>query len=410
MSRGSRSSGRTKSGRDAFTRAGFLVGAAIGAGVTILGRRAERSARRGLIDWDKAARIAQGRVRRAPGRLSAAELRASEPAYAAAMERIAPALGAALETQLPGVVERSGVVDREAWVAANVTTFAELIGKVEGNLLDQVMPDGAGLVKAAMAIANRQVATLQLGYLLGFLGQRVLGQYDLALLSTGSTPGQLLFVEENVRRTASLLDLPLDPFRTWIALHETTHAFEFEAHPWLRPYLAGRLEEQLTTLSGDVSLLNRDALVRLGRSLRGSGSGEHWMEGLMSEEQRRGFREIQAVMSLLEGFGDYVMDEVGRELVPGVEEISRRFHARREQRTGFERAMMRITGMDLKMDQYRKGEEFVAAIARAGGAQALRTLWLGPETLPSPDEIDSPARWLDRVMRKESVPQKGEDV
>jgi coenzyme F420 biosynthesis associated uncharacterized protein len=410
MSRGSRSSGRTKSGRDAFTRAGFLVGAAIGAGVTILGRRAERSARRGLIDWDKAARIAQGRVRRAPGRLSAAELRAAEPAYAAAMERIAPALGAALETQLPGVVERSGVVDREAWVAANVTTFAELIGKVEGKLLDQVMPDGAGLIKAAMAIANRQVATLQLGYLLGFLGQRVLGQYDLALLSTGSTPGQLLFVEENVRRTASLLDLPLDPFRTWIALHETTHAFEFEAHPWLRPYLAGRLEEQLTTLSADVSLLNRDALVRLGRSLRGSGSGEHWMEGLMSEEQRRGFREIQAVMSLLEGFGDYVMDEVGRELVPGVEEISRRFHARREQRTGFERAMMRITGMDLKMDQYRKGEEFVAAIARAGGAQALRTLWLGPETLPSPDEIDSPARWLDRVMPKESVPQKGEDV
>jgi coenzyme F420 biosynthesis associated uncharacterized protein len=415
MSREPRLSGHTGSQRDAFMRAGFLVGAAVGAGITILGRRAERSARRGLIDWDKAAQIASARVRRAPGRLSAAELRAAEPVYAAAMARIAPALGAALETELPGVVERSGVVDREAWVAANVSTFAELIGKVEGSLLDQVIPDGAGLVKAAMAIANRAVATRQLGYLLGFLGQRVLGQYDLALLSTGSTPGQLLFVDENIRRTATLLDLPLDPFRTWIALHETTHAFEFEAHPWLRPYLAGRLEEQLTSLSADVSLLNRDALTRLGRMLRGSTSGEHWMEGLMSEDQRRGFREIQAVMSLLEGFGDYVMDEVGRDLVPGVEEISRRFHARRDQRTGFERAMMRITGMDLKMEQYRKGEEFVAAIARGGGAQALRTLWLGPETLPSPDEIDLPARWLERVMATKNVPTKnvpqtGEDL
>jgi putative hydrolase len=134
------------------------------------------------------------------------------------------------------------------------------------------------------------------------------------------------------------------------------------------------------------------------------------MEGLMSEEQRRGFREIQAVMSLLEGFGDYVMDEVGRDLVPGVEEISRRFHARREQRTGFERAMMRITGMDLKMEQYRKGEEFVASIARAGGPEALRTLWVGPETLPSPEEIDMPARWLNRVMPTKSVPLKGEDL
>ena len=89
-----------------------------------------------------------------------------------------------------------------------------------------------------MALANRWVTTRQLGFLLGFMGTRVLGQYDLALLSAEATPGRLLFVEENIRQTARSLDLPLDPFRTWIALHETTHAFEFEAHPWLRPYLA----------------------------------------------------------------------------------------------------------------------------------------------------------------------------
>ena len=91
-----------------------------------------------------------------------------------------------------------------------------------------------------MALANRWVTTRQLGFLLGFMGQRVLGQYDLALLSAEATPGRLLFVEENIRQTAERLDVPLGPFRTWIALHETTHAFEFEAHPWLRPYLADR--------------------------------------------------------------------------------------------------------------------------------------------------------------------------
>lgn len=103
-------------------------------------------------------------------------------------------------------------------------------------------------------------------------------------------------------------------------------------------------------------------------------------------------------MSLLEGFGDYMMDEIGRDLVPDVERISARFHARREQRTGFERAMMRLTGMDLKMEQYRKGEEFVAAIAGARGPEALHVLWRGPETLPSPEEIDRPSRWLARVL------------
>ncbi len=345
-----------------------------------------------------AERVAVGRVRRAPGRLESFELKQAAPIYASAMAEIVPALGRALDTQLPGVVERSGVIDRETWIHDNVATFARLIGTIEGTVVEEVMPPGMGIAKATMAIVNRKVTSRQVGYLLGFLGQRVLGQYDLALISSESTPGRLLFVDENIRRTAAALDVPLDPFRTWIALHETTHAFEFEAHPWLRPYLASRLEEQLASLSTSVSTLNRESLTRLGRALRGDNSGEHWMEGLMTDEQRRSFREMQAVMSLLEGFGDYVMDDVGRELVPNVEQISARFHARRESRSGFERAMMRVTGMDLKIEQYRKGEEFVAAIARARGAEALRTLWLGPETLPLPAEIDSPDLWLARVM------------
>jgi coenzyme F420 biosynthesis associated uncharacterized protein len=384
--------------RDAFLQAGFLVGAVAGVAVTVLGKRAEQSARRGLIDWKAAERLAAARVRKAPGALDPFELQRAAPVYAAAMAEIVPALSRALDTELPGIVERSDVVDRETWVHANVATFAAIMGKVEGDLLEQVVPPGSGLIKASMAIANRMVTTRQVGYLLSFLGQRVLGQYDLALISAEATPGRLLFVEENIRRTASILDVPLNPFRTWIALHETTHAFEFEAHPWLRPYLAARLERQLGSMSVGVSALNREALGRLGRALRGAASGESWMEGLMTPDQRREFREIQAVMSLLEGFGDYMMDEVGRDLVPDVELISTRFHARRDQRTGFERAMMRLTGMDLKMEQYRKGEEFVAAIARARGPSALHALWVGPESLPTPEEIDQPSRWLSRVL------------
>jgi len=155
---------------------------------------------------------------------------------------------------------RTAVVDRAGWVHANVATFAALIGQLEHELLDQVIPTGSGLAKAAMALANRWVTTRQLGFLLGFMGTKVLGQYDLALLTAESTPGKLLFVEENIRATASALDVPLEPFRTWIALHETTHAFEFEAHPWLRPYLADRLERQLKLFGKEASGLGREAL------------------------------------------------------------------------------------------------------------------------------------------------------
>jgi putative hydrolase len=103
-------------------------------------------------------------------------------------------------------------------------------------------------------------------------------------------------------------------------------------------------------------------------------------------------------MSLLEGFSDYVMDEVGHELVPGVERIRAKFDERRSKRTPFERAMLRLTGMDLKLEQYKKGERFVRTIASARGPAALARLWDGPETLPLDGEIEVPERWMARVL------------
>ena len=350
------------------------------------------------MDWPEVERVAVAYLRRAPGALSPAELRAAEASYTEAMARIVPRLTETLGTELPGVVERARVVDRAGWVSANVVTFAELIGRIEGELLDQVVPPGGGLGSAIMALANRYVTTRQLGFLLGFMGARVLGQYDQALISVEARDGRLLFVEENIRTTAAALGVPLDAFRTWIALHETTHAFEFEAHPWLRPWLAARLERQLTLFSRGASSLGRDALRGLGRALRNPRGGEHWIERLMGSEQLQLFRQTQAVMSLLEGFSDYVMDEAGRGLVPDVEAISARFHERRERRSAFERAILRLTGMDLKLEQYRKGERFVRAIAEARGRAALDRLWDGPDSLPRPAEIDRPELWIERVL------------
>lgn len=404
---GDRKPSRRAGPTDPLWQGGFLVGAAIGAAATVLGRRAEQSARRGLVDWPAAEAFAIGRLRGAPGALTPAEIAAAESAYTAALEVIVPRLSEVLGAELPGIVGRAGVVDRAGWIRANVTSFAHLIGHLEGRLLDQVIPPGGGFAKASMAIANRWVTTRQLGFLLGFMGLRVLGQYDLALLSAEATPGRLLFVEENIRQTARSLDVPLDAFRTWIALHETTHAFEFEAHPWLRPYLAGRLERQLSSLSDDLAIVSGDTVRQLGRAIRGEGGGDHWIERLMSEEQRRLFRETQAVMSLLEGFSDYVMDEVGRDLVPEVERISARFHERRERKTGFERAVMRLIGMDLKLEQYKKGERFVRAIADRAGSAGLTRLWDGPETLPRDGEIDAPELWIARVLGPAAGPPPG---
>jgi coenzyme F420 biosynthesis associated uncharacterized protein len=311
------------------------------------------------------------------------------------MERIVPRLEARLGTTLPGVVERHAVVDRAGWAAANISAFRDLVGHLETSALGaRAMANQHSLAM----IANRYIATRQVGFLMSYLGTRVLGQYDIALLSAEEAPGRLLFVEENIRSTARALGVPLDRFRTWIALHEATHAFEMEAHPWLRPYLRERLERQLDAFVGEARALSAKGIRHLLERWR-SAAAEGSIAGFMSPEQRGLMREIQLVMSLMEGFSDWVMDDVGAQLLPDVASIRERFEQRRDQRRrGIDRIVARLTGLDLKLEQYRRGERFVSGVHAAGGDVAVSHLWDGPSSLPTDAEMDDPASWVRRVV------------
>ena len=120
----------------------------------------------------------------------------------------------------------------------------------------------------------------------------------------------------------------------------------------------------------------------------------------MAEEQRRLFRETQAVMSLLEGFSDYVMDEVGRDLVPDVERISARFHERRERRRSpFERAILRLTGHGPQARAVPEGRAVRPADRRGRRAgRAPPAVGRPRDRCPGHGEIEDPRRWVARVM------------
>ena len=208
------------------------------------------------------------------------------------------------------------MVSRAEWASANMDTFKALIGHLEPHLTPRC-PEGS--VRAGVAAAtNRLLTTGQVGFLLGYLGSRVLGQYDVALLSAEQEPGRLLYVEENIRATARLVKVPVDDFRLWVALHETTHAFELEAHPVaaaLHPRAPGAPGGTLR--AGDPAGCSATAWLTwlvAGAAAAAEGS----LRGFLSPEQRGLFKETQLVMSLMEGFSDWVMDEVGAEVLPDV--------------------------------------------------------------------------------------------
>ncbi|MEX1072640.1 MAG: zinc-dependent metalloprotease [Chloroflexota bacterium] len=372
---------------------GIIVGGLLGMGATVVQRELLRRAGTHLIDWEAVRQIARRRLGPAAAPLTAADRAAAEAFYRAELLRIEPVVAASIGADLPRALETPAVVDRLEWIDLNLATFEQLFGRVE-QIVTEGMTGADTPGRALARIVNRSLGNQQLGFLMAFLARKVLGQYDVSLLAAASAPaarGRLNFVEPNIAATAASLGVPPDQFRTFIALHEATHAFEFEAYPWLRDYFAAAVGEALELLAAD----SGGMAARLRSAMRGRGG--HWLERMMSPAQLAAFRRTQALMSLLEGYSNHVMNEAGEQLLPGFARLHERFERRNEARGALERAILRITGLDLKMEQYVAGERFVAAVLAARDRAFLNQVWERPERLPDLAEIRDPQRWIDRI-------------
>jgi len=371
---------------------GIVVGGLLAMGATVAQREIMRRAGTRLIDWNAVRSIALRRLGRDGATLPPESRAAAEAFYREALLRIEPVVAEEIGAELPAALEMPAVVDRAGWVDLNLATFETLFERVERIVAaQQTGDDTAG--RALTRIVNRSLGNQQLGFLLAFLARKVLGQYDVSLLAAGpATRGRLHFVEPNIAATANAMRLPHDEFRTFIALHEATHAFEFEAYPWLREHFASLVAESIEQLAADSSGM----LTRLQQALARRGSG-HWLERMMSPVQLETFQRTQALMSLLEGYSNHVMNAAGERLLPGFRQIHERFERRNEGRSAIERAIMRITGLDLKMEQYVAGERFVTSVIAARGREFVNQVWLGPDRLPSLAEIKRPEAWIARL-------------
>jgi len=370
---------------------GVVVGGLLAVGASVAQRELLKRAGTRLIDWEAVRQIARRRLGAAAEPISVEERTAAEAFYREVLLRIEPLVAQEIGAELPHALEIPAVVDRVGWIDLNLATFQQLFGRVEQILTDAQQGDEtAG--RALARIVNRSIGNQQLGFLLAFLARKVLGQYDVSLLAVGPAPrGRLNFVEQNIVANAASLRLSLAEFRTFIALHEATHAFEFEAYPWLRDYFAANVAEvveQLATDSGSMASRLRAAL---------AGGKGHWLERMMTPDQLATFQRTQALMSLLEGYSNHVMNAVGERLLPGFSQIHERFERRSERRGALERAIMRITGLDLKMEQYAAGERFVDEVLRLRDRAFLNRVWEGPGRLPSLIEIGAPRSWVERV-------------
>jgi coenzyme F420 biosynthesis associated uncharacterized protein len=378
--------------------AGLLATAA--AGILYAGVKRRQYAKHGappLLDWTRVRRIALQIVNEAPAEEGWHER--WEAYYRDMVDRCYPIITAEMGRPLPAPVEKIEAFTRAEWVDANIANFRDLFEHIE-TVYKRVQGEN-NLSAMIMAEASQAMLSSQLGVLLGYLAKRVLGQYDLALLGKETvSAGKLYFVEPNIAGVQAELGLDPEDFRLWIALHETTHAYEFEAYPWVRVHFNTMLEEYIGYLGDDILQIGngltglKSMVDRARASLK---DGESWVEAIMSPEQRVLFSRLQATMSIVEGYSNYIMNSVGERLLPSYETIKTKIEERAARRSPAEKLFIRITGLALKMEQYKLGESFINAVVAERGIAVANRVWEGPEMLPTLEELRNPSAWIERV-------------
>ena len=367
--------------------------AGFGASYVASRKRPEKVGESQLIDWNLVRRMA---VQAAQSHQAPMRNRIEAGAeYAAMVRRSEPLIARYLDVELPEPIQRIQVVDRREWLEANIFNFAELFKFIEEIYRQNAT---AGTVGAMVASGiNQRVMSVQVGLLLGVLARKVLGQYDLSLLAPEPASGALYFVEPNIARVQETLGLNAHDFRLWIALHETTHAYEFEAYPWVREHFNGLLQRYFDQLNDQLQSLRRGVGPLLARIIENWGKGQHWMELVLTPGQRVIFNEMQALMSLVEGYSNHIMNAIGKDILPNFEEIERRIEERKSRRSIAEQLFNRITGMDLKLAQYAEGQKFVDFVVGQRGVAFSTRAWQRAENLPTLEEIRHPERWIARM-------------
>jgi coenzyme F420 biosynthesis associated uncharacterized protein len=307
--------------------------------------------------------------------------------------------------EAPSDIPKVQAVRRGQWVQANIEGLRALLEPAAAKIGDAIataqrdaVPEQA---QAGVAQMLGQVSPLllgaQVGTVLGTLAQQVLGQYDIAVPRPDGA-GALLFVVPNIARFEEAWSLDQVDFRTWIAIHEVTHRFEF-ARAWALTRFRELIDDFTSTLTLDVEELQQ-RLASLDPSnpegMQEMLAGQDSLFGaVMDDEQRLKLRRIQAFMTASEGYGDHVMHALGQQMLPSyarIDEAMRRYRESEHVDPVFER----LLGIEVKREQYRLGRAFCDTVVELTDEATLARMWDSAEALPSMPELEEPRLWLAR--------------
>ena len=325
------------------------------------------------VDWSAAARVGVSLVRPGP--------KLAPAARAAAVQRLRDAAPRAVElvaatSCLPAALQAGSgttlVVDRAGIVRANVGVM---------RTVTQALADTAPTLAERLAGRATGVGA---GVMMAMVASNILGQYE-------PFSQRLLLCAPSVEGVRAEIGADPADFALWVCLHEQTHRHQFAAAPWMRDYMLDLMRRVLAEAAGEedgnsVGTPPKDGNPNLGL-----------LGALSSPTASVVLGEVTALMSLLEGYADMLMDDAGRAAIPTLPAIRAAIDTRRQPRRWSPKAMFgRLIGMAAKIDQYVNGKAFCLSVREQVGIDGLNHAFTSASALPTTDELNDPAAWVAR--------------
>ena len=313
-------------------------------------------------------------------------------------------------------------VTRSQWALTTLDAYRPLVEKMAAALHPPAVPGAAvdspaedptadpteAWLTQIMGLLSPMLLGMTAGSLVGHLATRSFGLFDLPIPRPPSD--DLLVVAANVDAFATDWSMDGDDLRLWVCLHQLTHHAVLGV-PHVRARLTDLLEQYASSFESDPDALGSKLGELEGDPLGGDPTGGDPMarfqelmgdpEVVLGAVRSAGQEELlpwlEALVTVIVGYVDHIMDKVGHGLIGSYPQITEALRRRRVEASAQDRFVERLLGLDLTQAHYDRGAAFVAGVVERAGEETLEQLWSSAERLPTPNELEAPGLWLARI-------------
>ncbi|BBX65751.1 hypothetical protein MSAS_49250 [Mycobacterium saskatchewanense] len=279
--------------------------------------------------------------------------------------------------------------------------MAQQISTVWASSLPEEAKGMAGPLLAMMSQMGGMAFGSQLGQALGRLSREVLTSTDIGLPL--GPKGVAAILPDALESFGAGLEQPRSEILTFLAAREAAHHRLFSHVPWLASQLLGAVEAYAMGMKIDMSGIEELARDFNPASLSDPAAienllGQGVFEPKATPAQTQALERLETLLALIEGWVQVVVTAALGDRIPGAAALSETLRRRRASGGPAEQTFATLVGLELRPRKMREAAALWERLTQAVGVDGRDAVWQHPDLLPSAEDLDEPAGFIDGAV------------